>query len=41
MSKNNFKIGSDHDQCYFIEGNLHFVFHLINVIHCICKTDAI
>lgn len=28
MSKNNFEIGSDHDQCYFTEGNLHFVFFL-------------
>lgn len=26
MSKNNFEIGSDHDQCYFTEGNLHFGF---------------
>lgn len=29
MSKNNFEIGSDHDQCYFTEGNLHFFFQLI------------
>lgn len=41
MFKNNFKIGSDYDQCYFIEGNLYFVFYLINVIYCICKMDVI